>query len=296
MGLAHEFAGATGHSRDDCRWLGYRFDEEVGFRPEQADCWVGTSTRDRIESTMVQRGWLTAIHETPSKTWLSDSAGRIYEYPDKSLSGARTTHPLSGVLRGVWGLSDELVFTWGTLRGEPVAYAWDGGEWRQVQTPGHLIAVHGADPGLVFGVGQQGLIARWDGTGFASVTSPTDGTLSGVFVASGGEMYACGADGELLAGTGQEWRLQVRHEAALACVAKWNGTVYAGGPGGLYALRDGALHLVRDSFRPLSFDARGDLLIATPTHLVSTCDGVVFGGRTVAGFARLSVRKRPGWR
>ncbi|MFK7989805.1 MAG: hypothetical protein AB8I08_27550 [Sandaracinaceae bacterium] len=298
MTLGHEYNAMTGLERDSCHWLAYRYeDEEVGFRPEQGESWIGFSRGTQLNSSYGQRGWITGLYQTDSKVWASESAGRVYMNPALGLSKPWQTFQLEGVLRGVYGLSDDSVFTWGLHRGKPVAYHYDGSEWRPVATTGHIVGMHGASPDLIFAVGQKGYVARWNGSdAFEPMSSAATGTLSDVHVESADEIYACGPDGELVQGTTHGWEPVLRHELALHCITRWRDVVWVGGLDGLFKLEDDKLVVAKDNLKPIRFDARGELLITQPTYLVSTLDGVAFSGIPLLTFSQVAASRPPAWR
>jgi hypothetical protein len=290
VGYRHEFNAMTGLKRDACHWLAYRSsDRSPAVDPQNGQSFVGFTTNTRLTSSLLHNGWMTGLYQTASKVWVSEATGRVFMNPTLGLSARWQTFELDGVLRGIWGLSDDCVFAWGMHAKAPVAYHYDGTEWRSVASPGYVVGMHGMAPDQVFAVGQKGLVARWNGVdGFDAVTSPARGTLSDVAVVSGDEIYACGADGELVRGTAQGWESVLRHSAPMRCVAAWGGRVWVGADDGLHCLRDGALEVIKPKLRPIRFDARGELLITQPTDLVSTKDGESFTGIPVIGFVRLS--------
>lgn len=107
-------------------------------------------------------------------------------------------------------------------------YLYDGRRWREIDAPGHVGAVRGIRDDLIYAVGLQGLIARWNGSAFRVVHNPSDGNLCDVFVASDDEMYACGQDGHLMQGTVHGWEQLLLYDGSLHCVAKWGETVWVG--------------------------------------------------------------------
>jgi hypothetical protein len=294
MPLAHAYVTASGTHRNDCRWLVHRYDDTRGFDPERCDSWVGLSTHDRLTSVMVQRGWLTDLHETPGRTWVSTSAGRVYEYAEAGLGGQRTEHVLAGVLRGVWGPADEHVMAWGLSRGRGVVHRYDGHRWAAIDHDTGIVRVHGtADGTCVRALADGGHVLRV-ADDHLDHESSLDAPLTDLFVAAD-RTWAVSSDGQLF-GSDPDWHAVARVDQPLHCVAVWRDRVWAGGPGGLYELRDRQLHLVRDTFAPRAFDTRGDLLVISPTHLVSSDDGEAFKGRGIKGVAELARGKPVPWR
>jgi hypothetical protein len=204
---------------------------------------------------------------------------------------------MEGVLSGVYGLSDDAVFTRGLHRGEPVVYHFDGTEWRAVETAGHVVGMHGAGPELLFAVGHQGLVARWNGSdAFEPVDCGATGTLCDVHVESADEVYACGPDGDLVHGTTDGLEPVLRHGVGLTCITRWREAVWVGAGDGLYKLHGDRLVVAKDNLRPIGFDARGELLITESTHLVSTVDGEAYTGIPLSTFVKVARNRSPSWR
>ena len=136
--------------------------------------------------------------------------------------------PVPGTLAGVWGLHDECVFTWGLRGGANVLYRFDGRTWNELPAPGEILAMHGVAPDLVYAVGRDGLVARWDGRHWTKVVTPGLGVLTDVFVVDEDEMYAVGSGGQLLQGSIHGWA-EVLNGWPLFSVEKWK---ERGGRGG----------------------------------------------------------------
>lgn len=297
MELDYAYHQMTGLGHALCHWLAYRFEADVGFRPEQGESWIGWAEGPRLTTSIRHTGWITGLYQTDTKVWATEATGMVFFNPTLGLSAPWESVRLEGVLRGVWGLSDDHVFVWGLHDRKPIAFHWDGSEWREVGSPGFILRAHGSAPDLVYGVGQRGLIARWNGsTAFESVASPVAGTVSDVFVASEDEMYACTSEGELLQGTVHGWEVLLRHPVGLTCVAKWRDAVWVGAEDGLYQLADEELTMVRPQARPIRFDARGELMITEPELLTHSLDGVNFRTINLDIIQRLTAHREPTWR
>jgi hypothetical protein len=296
--LKHEFVVASGPGREDCHWLGYRFDEEHGFTPNDGESWIGQGKTEGHYALMSQRGWMTGLWRTESRVWVTESSGRVYMNPSLELRKEPwQTFRLQATLQGVWGLRDDLVFVWGIRDGEAVTFVYDGKEWRQIDTPGLIGCVRGSRDDLIYAVGMRGLIARWNGHAFKAVHGPTPGNLSDVFVVSDDEMYACGTDGDLLTGSIHGWVRLMHYEGMLHCVAKWHDEVWVGaGEDGLFRLVDEQLELVKPNVHAERFDSRRDLLITTPSLIAETKDGASFKAEFVKTLEALSSNEPPSWR
>ena len=298
MGLGYAFGAASGSSKDDCHWLGYRFDADHGFSPEEGESWVVQSSGGQGYTLIFQRGWWTGLWRTKSRAWISDISGRVFMNPSLDVRKEPwQTFRLDASLSGIWGLRDDLVFTWGLRRSDPVAFLYDGTTWREIGAPGHIGAIRGIRDDLIYAVGLKGLLARWDGSSFRTVHGPTDANLCDVFVASDDEMYACGHGGHLLQGTVHGWEVLLHHDGPLHCVARWRDAVWVGaGPGGLFKLVNERLELIKPNILAERFDTRNLLLITAPNAIAETADGSNFQGKFIAALEGLSASKPPSWR
>lgn len=293
MKLGYSYKKVTGLQRDRGHWLAYRFDASRGFHPDSADFWVGSLDGTRMNNSIRHRFWITDLHQTESMVWASEASGHVFKNPALGLQAEWEHIALAGALQGIWGLRDDCVFTWGIHASKPIAHHWDGDRWHQVDTPGFITRVHG-DSERIYAVGLRGLTAKWDGAGFQKLPSPATGTLSGVFVA-GDEVHACGHGGELLVGRDDQWTQVLQHEHELNCVARWRGRWWVGAMDGLHRLEGGALENVKPNFQPHAFDARDELLITQPTHMITTADGESYTGISLEGIQLCTRGREPMW-
>ena len=298
MNLRHEYRMATGTGIDDCHWLGYRFEGKHGFSPECGESWLGQAAFGDDYDLLIQHGWFTDLWRTDSGVWVSEIRGRVHMNPSIELKKAPwQMFELDASLSGIWGLRDDLVFSWGMRGSGSVAFFFDGTRWREVAVPGHVAAVHGVNDDLIYAVGLDGLIARWDGSGFRALDKASDGNLCGVFVVSTDEMYACGLDGDLLTGSVHGWRKLLSVDSGLHCVARWNDELWVGaGEEGLFKLTTDLLEPVKPNVFAERLDARERLLITAPNVIAETSDGVDFVGTVVTAFEELAEYLPPSWR
>ena len=295
------YSRVSGVALDQCDVLAGRYDEDIGYRPPDAETWVVRfSPGDRIDTLFLKAaGWLTGIwRSTSGRIFVTDIDRKVHHYDPAANQWA--AFALDANLTGVWGLDDTHVFTWGLGQGSaPVVFSWDGHGWRQIEAPGQIIGqMHGLRPDLVFAVGDSGMIARWDGVRWTTMASSATGTLTSVFVVSDDEAYACGTDRELLAGSVHGWTKVLDAEVPLYTVARWRGDVYVGAslPLGLCKLDGRALVQVAPPIQALDLDARGSLLVATNGYVAESTDGKTFTGRRVESFEDLVRDDPPTWR
>jgi hypothetical protein len=296
MKIGYSYSHASGVSKGDCHLLGYRYDADVGFQPDAGDSWVLRFTGTTIRSVFWKRGWLTGLWRAADGTiYVSDAASMVYV---RALDATAYEHErLDGTLTGVWGLDENHVFVWGRRGGNPVMYVGHHHSWRPIPAPGFVIDIHGIRPDLVVAVGERGLIARWDGSAWHNMPSPSDRTLSSVFVVSDDEIYACGHGKQLLQGSVHGWVQVLEHSAPLRAVAKWKDEVWiaAGGDEGLSQLKNGKLVSVKPAIKATQLDARHDLIMSCPNKVADTPDGKEFSSLSVAIFEGAVKDEPPTW-
>src|SRR5262249_9096766 len=134
-----------------------------------------------------EAAWYTGCWVSPGGTvYISDADGYVHirrpQPPLTSLKDGWEHHDLPFGAMGVFGVDDDFVLAWGGS-GDGQMSAWQRGRWVDVPSPGSTISVHGQSRNLIYAVGDEGLIARWDGSGWQRQVGPTEETLTGVFVA-----------------------------------------------------------------------------------------------------------------
>ena len=293
MDIEHKFVVACGRSVDDCHWLGYRYRAD-GFKPDTSDSWLVQSSGERSWSMNVG-GWVTDLARTATSVWATESLGLIYRRPTDDRDAAWTEQRVDSGLEGIWGLSDTCMFAWGAGK-QPTMFHNDGSGWREVPTPGHVVAVHGTSPDLIFAVGLRGLIARWDGSAFVAMESPLSSVLRDVFVVSEDELYAVGTQGEVLRGTVYGWEQVLKHKNPLYCVAKWGDRVWVGaGKDGLFSLQGAALVVEKENILAERFHVSDTLIATAPNGVVQPVAHPRWTGKPLSGFVALASKRPPQW-
>jgi len=296
---SYEFNHGSGSNVDDAHCIGYRYDARWEWTPESGESWVIELRDHKLHCVLVQPGWLTDLWHSPTGGVFSSFVnGRVVRNLEPtSPPDAWTTDTLSGTLAGIWGLADDLVFTWGQRDGKPYMLRWDGKVWAEIGVPGFVVAVHGIRPDLIYAVGREGLLARWDGNAWSALASPLASTLSAVFVSSDDETYACASSGQLLAGSTHGWAPIASHARMLHAVARFAGSIWVGGgPDGLLRLDGGQLVPLKPNIKAKRLDARaGGLLITAPDAVVETRDGQRFWGQKIDGFSGIVADQSPSW-
>jgi hypothetical protein len=300
MKLGHITGHASGSSLQACHFLMLRFDEKYGFKPDAGESWIFQREGKTTSGLRGQLGWYTGLWRSPAgRAYVSVSSGDILVNRDPRPRAAPwETQHVRGTLSGIWGLHDELIFTWGLRGNGPVAYLFDGATWKELPAPpGEVVGMHGTSEKLVYAVGRDGLVARWDGTSWSKVVTPARGVLSQVFVVNDDEMYAVGPNRQLLQGSTRGWTEILEGPGPLFGVVKWKDDVWVGAAEhGLMKLAGTTLVPVKPNIKAEKLEARGSLLISSPQMIAGTDDGATFNAVPAVPFlAKLIEKNPPAW-
>ncbi|MEM9189072.1 MAG: hypothetical protein AAGF12_07840 [Myxococcota bacterium] len=301
--LGYSVRQAMGPSLADCHFLGTRLDTAKGHRPGEAESWILRTDGDLLEPVYVTTSWITGLWRSRSGVlFVCTLHGDVAVNPTPVAgSGDWRVHHLPFAIHGIWGLSGSYLWVYGVANGEPRLAFFDGRSFSLTESPGRIHHLHGLSTDFVYAVGADGLIARWNGSRFSRVLSPTDTTLSSVHVVSEDEIYACGADDRLLEGSVYGWSEVLAAEGSLFSVRKWNGRVWVagmadGGAAGLYELQRNALSPIDFQLRPTSLRDNGDALLVSGSYgLAETRDGATFSTLSLRKFSAVVHHRRPLW-
>jgi hypothetical protein len=201
------------------------------------------------------------------------------------------------IMQGVWGLNDNCVFAWCKINLKPAVLFWNGKTWTELPAPPDEIAgMHGISPEMVYAVGANGLIARWDGHSWTRASVATDQFFISVFVASHDEMYAVGHGAALWEGSSGGWGKVADGPGVLQGVAKFAGEVWVGGQKAGLLRRDGnKLVVANPDLHAIALDSRKVLLITTHDEIAETTDGKTFVTKGKGMLAKARDNKTPLW-
>src|SRR5688572_18337821 len=89
MAITATYEHASGLSIDDCAFLGLRFDEASGFRPESSECWIMAARAQQVPKPyrVIWQGgtlsWYSGLFQAPSgRVYVSDMSGQLHSNPD----------------------------------------------------------------------------------------------------------------------------------------------------------------------------------------------------------------------
>jgi hypothetical protein len=271
-----EFGLVSGRNKSDCHFIAYRYETDSEGAPGESR--VMCAAEGTVYSLWLRAGVLTGLWRSDAGcVYVSDVAGGVHVKldPDPAARDFRFD-VLSGELRGVFGLSDQHVWTWGERKSLPVLFFWNGASWSELEAPFPIVAMHGIHPELVVAVGRDGLLARFDGQRWQPAQAPIAARFTDVYVESEDSMYACSEEGDLLEGSTREWALRLRSGRPMRCIAKAYDTVWVGTDEGLMKVDGASLLDFKKNVRAKRFDARHSLLMCAPDLLVHSADGAAF--------------------
>ncbi len=238
------FAVCVGEGFDDAHLLFARSEEVERYAIDEAD-WVVAKVRDGvIEAVSTTRVVLRDLQRVASgRAYVAafTNRGGVWRTPvDGRLAWERLEVP---AMQGLFALDDGCVMCWGGRGEGQHFYLLDERGAREIPSPSsRVVDVHGCAPDWIVAVGHDGLVTRWDGSGWHPWAPVLGGMLGSVHVVSPDEMYATGPCGALLEGSRYGWVERAPIVGAATQVLAWQGEVYVANPvEGLQRLRVGEL-------------------------------------------------------
>lgn len=107
-------------------------------------------------------------------------------------------------LYAIWAPTSTLMFAAGT---DGVLLRWNGSGWERAQsgTTNDLYALHGGSATDLWAAGENGTLLHYTGTAWNAVTSPTTADIRSLWVAPTGEVFLA-AGGTVYRGSGGSWQ------------------------------------------------------------------------------------------
>src|SRR5262249_54980192 len=290
------YYAVSGLSWNDCVFLGMRYNEVTGFRSHRGECWILRNEPEGEDghAFITHRGqdtYLTDVWLSPGNRCFASGAALLYNPDVMSPANEWQEQDVrSGMaFDGVWGLSDDCVFTWGAeWEGAHHLFRFNGKKWREIPGPGFgIAAMHGIAPDCLVAVGKSGEAAVFRSKQWQVLPTPVNEYLTSVFMVSADEIYAVGDGGSVLEGSTSGWgkiadgpKLPTGAGASLRAVAWWHDDLWiGGGVTGLWKRigKTNQLKSVNARITAVDFDARKDLVMVERNRITSTADGVNFG-------------------
>jgi hypothetical protein len=294
------FRAASGPTAWDCHFVAERWDAELSWGYEQSDFWVGQvqggkprvlrSSQARLSG--LWRSLAGHVYVAESHHWESvvhsTSSGEIWR-----------SDVLDIALAGITGVDDRFVIAWGDGKnGQPAMRRFDGLVWSEMPAPGPVRALRAFDRDL-FAVGENGLVARWEGSGWVTWKGRRGQSLRALARPSAGELYAGGVDG-IGRSTPGAWEQVAEPDFDVEALAWFEGALWIGArEAGLFRASESALTRVRSAdveLEPIGLEGAERLLIVSESSLADTEDGASFRKLSTASVLPLVADAAPLWR
>jgi hypothetical protein len=205
--------------------------------------------------------WVSQMWKSPAgRHFLCDVLGTAI-WQDGS--AFRRTKLDAAQLYGIWGLSDDAVYTVGNAGR---CFFFDGSEWTSMHLDGgpDLSAVHGRSITDMVVAGNDGVIARWDGSEWRTEDLAMNARFRAVHMMSDGTVFAAGLSGTFVRLSDGELTVFDGTSDDLYSIQPFRGSLYVGSA-------EGGIHVVDgNSLVPAKPKARGYFMHASERHL-TTC-------------------------
>lgn len=284
MGNLFQIARLGGAHVDDCVLLVNRSPYE-DFADFETTEWL-VVRKDAVGLRIVGNGqgranamWVSPsgrIHVVATHEGLHGLHVGVPNVNDYSWSRVTEVDPVGITLvENVWGLSDECIFAWAgpvlkRYENNPaVTWFFDGNAWRTLYAPGRIHVVQGTSRDLIFAVGYEGLIARWQDSAWQVMQSPAPLSFEFLQVIDANKVYAAASMGYILEGSIYGWSLLAKHEHQIFGLVKWQDRM-------LVATKDaGFLALEGNQLVPFVEHLRASLVHAGQSLMWVTTSGVM---------------------
>ena len=298
MAIVHAVGSASGHSITDCHFLGHRWDPDGGIEEGRRESGIYRKEGKQTQGVLGRQGGYEDLYRLDSgRVYVVTSGGELLtsDTPRRG-GGAWVSQRLPRVNR-VWGLHDNLVFAWNSIRKE--VHVFDGSTWSRVPTGFMVTAIHGVAADLIYACGWGGSIMRWRGHAFHPATVAPKRPFFSIFIVNEDEMYATLNKQSIWEGSVSGWseRTSPRSDWDLLSIAKWNDRLWLGDQvRGLCVLDDkGELQTIKPNLSADRIEARSKLLVSSCVAVAGSDDGTKFKRISDKLIEKAMGTRRPLW-
>jgi len=287
---------ASGAHHHNVAFLAHRYDPDVGFQRLESESIVVTvapgdvAGQHRLNTVFQSTGWFVGLwRSADGKVYVAESFGEVASCSRPENTGGKVLwqrDKLGAGLNGIWGLTDELVFAWGTRKQAPVLFLFNGKSWDEITPPSFSVnGMHGLSRDTVWACGDGGRVAHWSGNSWQEMVVPGAEPLINLHVAKPDELYAVGVTGAIFEGSSYGWgnigRIPNALQGDVQAVAVFADTLWVGASRlGLWTRKGktNEYECPKPNIPAVSFDTRGEFIIGSQTSLIWTTDGKSFPG------------------
>lgn len=222
-----------------CAFLIDRYRDDLPWSSSDTETWVGVVEGDGTARLIRgERAWYTDV-------WCSPTGCVYLTVGDDVLIGTKqsdgtyawNSRALGFRAWGVWGFSDELFYVWGFDGRQQVVARIADTAVRLIPVSGPVVSMSGVSEDVLYLGGEHGLLARYDGHGFAQIPVHERASFNRVVVLSDQLIYASTRAGAVWEGSVHGMSALPVGPGDMLGVASCAGALYCANEwGGLYQL------------------------------------------------------------
>lgn len=266
--LNHSFSHVSGTSDKEYCFVVHRFEGE-SFHFGEGDGWMFQKGENGISAIFASDAQYTGLWVAKGGDYyVADITGHVF----RGSGNDYVREEVSGVLSGIWGLSNELVYAWGFDYENSYVHLWNGTSWNDLPGfEGRISQIHGSDKDNIYATTFSGEIYYYDNNQWKRAEHPECESLAGIFVKDTDRVYAYGKQGCLLekskGGIFEKKELGDEfNKENFQKMGYFDGSYWISSNVALYVLNDGKLEK-KDDVAAISIESRNDLLFCSETDL-----------------------------
>ncbi|MBP2234797.1 hypothetical protein J2Z31_001287 [Sinorhizobium kostiense] len=181
-------------------------------------------------------------------------------------------------LNTVWGFTEALAYTGGD---DGIVYRWDGSGWTAISPPlgGTILCIRGSTPTDLYVCGEDSLFWHYDGSAWTQIALPTNVVLVGLLPLSTADVLVSGQGGALFRGAGAVWTDVSQPGRDFYKMALFRGEIHiAGGGDGVLVFDGVSVRSIKDNIVVYRLGANETYLAAAGGNLAARFDGAGWFG------------------
>lgn len=227
-----KFGTFVGERLEGCVVTLTRYDDAMPFHWDECETWFAVVRDKKLRLLYGEADWYKDLFKSKSGRLYSVGRGLLVGTPrdDGGYDFQTYECPVSGVT--VFTLDDRFVFVAGhhSIKHPHVIARLDltTGKHDLYDLPRIVDRVRGCAPDTVYGVGEKGLVVRFDGTQFVQVPVDEADRFNSLLIVSEREMIASTMGGNIWDGSVNGWSRRAQGPGTMYMTARIGGDLYCG--------------------------------------------------------------------